>query len=92
MSKTREEKARDVVEKGALYFILFYGVIKFGGMLFLINLAIDLVFNRKYMEAFGYIETITEMAVVCAIGGAIFGIIIWSFASLKGKTKKNQMK
>lgn len=95
MSESREEKARRMLEKGALYFILVNGVVKFGGILFLINPVTALLFNPKRVEAIGFINLIfdAEYMLICAIIGLFFGAAMWILAISLGRLKnKSGMK
>ena len=73
--KVRWERARS---KGFVHFLLMTGILKFGGVVFLLDILTNNVLYRKW--AF---EDILETAILSCAGGLAFGIIIWVLQELR---------
>lgn len=74
------ESARD---KGLVRFVFINGILKFGGLLFLINFVFyNLLFTKRWIVE-SLIEDFLTVGVICLVSGLIFGIILWIAGGLK---------
>jgi len=82
---TKEQKTRLKIlkERGKWDYVLKYGVVRFGGFMFLFFLVMDFIEKKEYLP----IDYIVY-PIICIISGLIFGT--WTWHKINKKLQKNE--
>jgi hypothetical protein len=79
------------IKYGALFTILFWGLLFFGGLTLVLHVCVDMIANHKSLASSLNLGIIAEKVA----GGLIFGLVMWltdgfSFCDAKKKDQSNR--
>jgi hypothetical protein len=82
VNDARQRLRDNILNRGALFFVLVWGVLFFGGGTFLIDLSFRILAHHEVLET----NLIIGIAFENALGGVLWGWIMW-FLFLGNSTK-----